>query len=693
MAPNPQKALTRYFGFTAFREGQLQAIESALQKKDTLVVMPTGTGKSLCYQLPALMLSGLTLVVSPLIALMKDQVDFLQSVKISATFINSSIPQTEQNKRLARVLDGQCKILYVAPERFRIEGFREILQKLDVSLFAIDEAHCISLWGHDFRPDYLRLNEVITDLNHPPTLALTATATKHVQQDIIKRLNLRNPTQIVTGFNRPNLTFRVYQAYGDESKQDVLRRLVLPRIGSAIVYVGTRRQAEQVAFFIAQELRIKAERYHAGLPENERTLIQNRFMNNEIQVIVSTNAFGMGVDKPDVRLVLHYSLPGSLEAYYQESGRAGRDGKRSGCILLYDPTDCGLYEWFIENDSPDYQDLQAIYDRLNDMAHQGRARFSVQRLCDMLAINDIQVRVGLRYLESAEAIENLTVNYKELGLQIRKLDPRKLERVVKLIAERRHHKYAMLDQMVNYAETLQCRRKTLLDYFGDRSDPKAIKCCDNCDPKTPTRQNHRASIEFIIVDAITRHHMRIGVEKLAKILKGSTQDAIVQHGHMSNPYYEFLKDWNLQDIIACIIKLLKAGYLERIRMNSFRVLDITEKGAQLLKGARFRFQPKKQKPKVASFFITLNLFKQGLDIHEIAENRNLKPGTIYTHLALAIETGHLDLNQVISSAREKVIRKAISESETSALADIKDILPPDVDYGEIKCVVADMNRS
>lgn len=355
--------LKRYYGFSEFRLGQEEAISQVLNKKDTVVIMPTGGGKSLIFQLPALVLEGVTLVVSPLIALMKDQVDSLLKLGIPSTFINSSISLSETNERLEQIKNGFYKIVYVAPERFYNQAFLEALSKVSVSLFAIDEAHCISQWGHDFRPSYLRLKKVIDFLKRPVVLTLTATATIEVRDDIIKQLELKNPAVIVTGFARDNLQFGVIQAANSRKADLVLEAIMGSADGSGIVYVGTRAKAEELLeFLLAND--VSAVVYHAGLDADSREWVQDSFMNGQARVVVATNAFGMGINKKDIRFVIHYDLPGTIEAYYQEAGRAGRDGLPSLCLLLYSPSDRYLREFFIQGDNPAPELITKVYEKL-----------------------------------------------------------------------------------------------------------------------------------------------------------------------------------------------------------------------------------------------------------------------------------------------------------------------------------------
>ncbi|HUQ19299.1 MAG TPA: ATP-dependent DNA helicase RecQ [Gemmatimonadaceae bacterium] len=351
------------FGYDQFRPGQEAAIEAISAGRDTLVVLPTGGGKSLCFQVPALMLPGLTVVVSPLISLMKDQVDALEARGLPAAFINSSLTSSQVSERLARVTRGEVKLLYLAPERFDYGNISERLNKLGISLLAVDEAHCISQWGHDFRPSYLRVRNVREKLGSPPTIALTATATPEVRKDIAQQLRLKEPEVIITGFNRTNLTYHVLPASNDVEKDALLVQVLRSREGLGIVYASTRKSVERLTTLLESK-GIAAAGYHAGLDDRHRRDVQESFMNEDVRVIVATNAFGMGIDKPNVRLVLHHSMPGTLEAYYQEAGRAGRDGKHSDVFLIHSFPDRFTHEFFIKGSYPERDVVASVYTAL-----------------------------------------------------------------------------------------------------------------------------------------------------------------------------------------------------------------------------------------------------------------------------------------------------------------------------------------
>lgn len=395
------------FGLTSFRRGQEQVIQTVFAGEDCLCIMPTGGGKSLCYQFPSVVRDGTTLVISPLIALMKDQVDSLVKIGIKAACLNSAQTLDEQGTTLRELSSGQLDLLYVAPERLRSPRFVEAIESTQIQLLAIDEAHCISQWGHDFRPDYARLGKLRERIGSPQTIALTATATTDVQEDITRQLHLHSPKAFVTGFARDNLSLKVSRTKTIGEKNDQLVAFLNSHPGAGIIYASTRKKCEEIAALLSGKGR-KFGFYHGGMMPVDREQIQNQFMDGEIDVIIATNAFGMGIDKSDIRFVIHYNIPGTLEAYYQEAGRAGRDGQPSECLLLFSNGDRFIQEFFIENAYPSRKTVEKVYEFLRTVK-QDPIELTLLEIKESLGLEIASDGVGVceQLLEKAGAIERL----------------------------------------------------------------------------------------------------------------------------------------------------------------------------------------------------------------------------------------------------------------------------------------------
>ncbi len=416
------------FGLSSFRPGQRDVIEAVLSGQDCLCIMPTGGGKSLCYQLPSIARNGTTLVISPLIALMKDQVDALLSLGLRATYINSSLGAADQYDRIQRMSQGEFDLVYVAPERLRNARFLEAVRATTVQLLAVDEAHCISEWGHDFRPDYARLGRFRERLGSPQTIALTATATPTVRNDVLHLLGLKEPQTFITGFGRPNLRFEVATANTDYEKDELLLNFLEETPGSGIVYAATRKKCEAVVEFLSAKLNRRVGLYHAGLTQEERRHVQEDFMHGKCDIIVATNAFGMGIDKSSLRFVVHYNIPGTLEAYYQEAGRAGRDGLPSRCLLLFAFYDLRIQEFFIESSYPSRKVVAQVYDYLRRI-DADPIELTLEELKERLSLDIATegVSAAEQLLEKAGALERLSSSQNTAAIKIESESPSLVE--------------------------------------------------------------------------------------------------------------------------------------------------------------------------------------------------------------------------------------------------------------------------
>jgi ATP-dependent DNA helicase RecQ len=730
----PEAALKHFFGYDQFRPGQREIVAAVLQKRDVLVVMPTGGGKSLCYQLPALLQEGLTVVVSPLIALMQDQVQALQDNGIGATFLNSTLSQAEVTQRQQAVFTGQIKLLYVAPERLLGTGFLGLLDRMQLTTglacFAIDEAHCVSEWGHDFRPEYRQLKLLRQRFPDVPMMALTATATARVRQDIIQQLGLRADSSAtgedppgqstalpfihIASFDRPNLYYEVRPKQRRSYLE--LLKLVQQTTGSGIIYCLSRRQVDEIAFRL-QEDEIDALPYHAGLSDRQRQENQERFIRDDVRIIVATVAFGMGINKPDVRFVIHYDLPRNLESYYQESGRAGRDGDPARCTLFFS-----------------YGDVKSVEYLINQKVHP------------------------------------------ETG------DP---------LAEEQQIARQQLRQMVDYGAGTDCRRSILLGYFGERFEPPCGNC-DNCLNPKPMEDWTVEAQKFL--SCVARCQERFGMKYIVDVLRGSKDKRILQNHHEQLSTYGIGRDRSAEEWKLLGRSLLHQGLLDEtsdgysvLKLNDYswevmrkqrsvqvavppKTAAVQRGEIQLQEGAEklfdelrslrkriadeqnvppyvvfadvsLRFMAQRQPqnleefsqiPGVGSYkrdqygprfletihqfinptspspsftspslpssepetpllarthFYTLDLHQQGLSPGAIAEKRNLSLNTIYGHLELLLQNGRdVNLDSLVDPEQHQAIERAIETVGDGSLRIIREHLGDGFDYETIRLV-------
>lgn len=469
-----QRLLRSVFGIARLRTGQQEVIDSVLAGRDTLAIMPTGSGKSLCYQLPAALLAGATLVVSPLISLMKDQLEKLHALGITAVQLNSSMSRAEEDDAVARIAQGGRLIIFCTPERLASPAFLSLLAGAPPSLVVIDEAHCISQWGHDFRPAYLDIAAALRALGRPPVLALTATATGEVMADIDTQLEARKLHVVNTGIYRANLRYRVIQVTNAAEKHDSVLRLLRETAGVGIVYAATVKAAEDLAARLA-ELGESVTCYHGKLAARDRQHNQDLFMNGERRLMVATNAFGMGIDKPDTRFVIHLQVPANLEAYYQESGRAGRDGLPADCTLLYFQEDKRVQQFFLAKHYPTAEELAAIVAAAQDLP----ATFTFAALAAGLPeFSDGHLKVCLKLLKDGKLLRQ----DRKLGYSLKAPSARSpsYAQLAQIYVDKQERDKQALEQMVAYAQSGLCRWKLLLDYFGDAGDFARCCTCDNC---------------------------------------------------------------------------------------------------------------------------------------------------------------------------------------------------------------------
>jgi ATP-dependent DNA helicase RecQ len=636
------------FKHSGFRPGQADVVAAALEGNDVLAVMPTGAGKSLTYQLPAVIRSGLTIVVSPLIALMKDQVESLQAKGISAAMLNSS--QTPEESKAVLTNLKSLSLLYVAPERLRSKDLLQPLKRLGVQRLVVDEAHCVSSWGHDFRPDFLRLGELRRALGSPPVSALTATATRHVQDDIVKILEMNaDSVRIVTGFDRPNLAYRVLRVPGEQAKLEALRILLEKSTKPGLVYVGTRKEAEELAS-LCTAWGLRASHYHGARTPAERNGVQNAFMAGKLEVVVATNAFGMGVDKSNVRFVVHYRLPGTIEAFYQEAGRAGRDGKPSRCVLLYDTKDRQLQEHFIASMIPSELELRRVWAYLH-AARDDNNLVSVRRvnLDRNLELPGAKVSVVLSNLNIQGALEIQTSSGGMLVARISETVP---EFNMDALETYRAHRTALLEEMLEFARSKRCRRHLILEYFGEDVSWESCGSCDVCKPPAEALAPwERLALEGLLEVAVLRtDHL---IDAWTGVQARGRKPEVTAETRFPG--------WPRDELLALLDLLEERAWITGAKTTPC----LTDAGRDALEA--------KAMAEVSDD--PLERFRAGERIPELALAMNVPVKDLEKRFLKHLERQEMQLEELVSLEQQTRIRALAEDLGYSPLAPLRDALP------------------
>lgn len=701
-----EAALKNFFGYESFRRGQKEVIEAALQNRDVLAIMPTGAGKSICFQLPALLKSGLTVVISPLIALMQDQVDTLTDNGIGATFLNSTLNLDQARSRVQAIFNGKIKLLYVAPERLFNEGFQQFLSDVSSSVglagFVVDEAHCVSEWGHDFRPEYRQLNRIRRNYPQIPCHAFTATATERVRKDIITQLALQNPSFHCTSFNRPNLYYEVIPK-SNRSYEQLLTYVRKHRGASGIIYCSSRKKVDELADRLQND-GVKALPYHAGMKDDLRADYQDQFIRDDVPVMVATIAFGMGIDKPDVRFVAHYDLPGNLERYYQESGRAGRDGEPAQCTLFYSTGDIKKAEYFIELKEDEegkriaYQQLQKMIDyaegiecrRTIQLSYFGEHFIGNCGACDNCKnpkpIEDWTIEAQKFLSCVARCGERYGMTYIIDVLRGSKQDK---------ILKNKHHELSTYgigrdhtkDEWKNLGRSLL--HQGLMNETSDGYRVLTLNALSweilrkQRDVKIPVEQRKTAA--EIIGISENRLDTEVLFEQLRQLRK-QLADA-----NWVAPYMIF-SDATLRQMA----KKRPQTRADFTQISGVTIAKVQRYGETFLEAIKeFCRTQSPPIPKLAeTHILTFQLYKKGLSITEIAKQRNLTAATINNHLADLIQNGEsVNLNEFVKAEAQLEIKQAIAAIGHESLGELRTYLKEKYTYEAIKLVRASLLAS
>ena len=717
MANEAQKLLKRYFGYDEFRPGQQEIIDKILNGEDVLAVMPTGAGKSLCYQIPALLLRGVTIVISPLISLMKDQVDALSQAGIRAAYVNSTLSSAQQDAVMKNAQNGEYKIVYAAPERLETGSFRELVGKLDVSMVAVDEAHCVSQWGHDFRPSYTKIAEMTALLpSRPGVAAFTATATPQVRDDIVRLLNLRHPFTLTTGFDRKNLYFEVVKPKNKTAA--LLQYLEKNKDKSGIVYASTRKTVDSLCQRLNNE-GYPAAKYHAGMPEAARAKNQDDFIYDRVNLMVATNAFGMGIDKSNISFVIHYNMPQNIESYYQEAGRAGRDGEKAECLLFYSASDIATNRFLIEN-STDDGSKAVNFQKLNDMVDycntDGCLRSYILKYFGESNVAEKCGNCG-NCNSRVESTDITTETQKILSCVVR-MGERFGSGMVTEVLRGSHARKIMgmgFDKLSTFGIMKEYSAETVKEIISFLVADGYLELCGEKYPVLKLAPAAGGVLHGRTAVSIRRVIRKQGTapsggahadEKLFAILRGIRTRLAQQEGV---PPFVVFSDATLNEMCRAYpvdresmlripgvgsAKLQKFGdcfakaIKEYVEENRIEIPESVSVDA---------FEKKGRKPMGQvgdTVEESYRLYQSGLGIDEIAKARGLTSGTVETHLLKCFENGkEVDASLFVTDEEEQQIMEAVRRCGRAKLTPIKKALPETISYGAIKYVLYRSRRA
>lgn len=686
MLEQAKHQLKHYFGYDEFRSGQKQIIDSILTNRNTLGIMPTGGGKSICYQIPALMNDGLTIVISPLISLMKDQVDALSGYGIDAAYINSSLTETEIRSTMQEAEYGEIKLLYIAPERLEAPSFQQMLQRTSVSLIAVDEAHCISQWGHDFRPSYMKISNMMNLFSErPPIIALTATATPEVVSDIQRILTITEEQTYISGFERENLHFSVVK--GEKKKSFITSYLKKNATQSGIIYTATRKEADQL-YSSLEKLGIKAGKYHAGLSENERKAAQEAFLFDDLSVMVATNAFGMGIDKSNVRFVIHHNLPKNMESYYQEAGRAGRDGEESDCFLLFSPGDIHIQKFLIQENQHDPVRKSSELSKLKAMVDYCHTEKCLQgAILHYFGDERPDYRCGKcsNCVDERESVE-ITKEAQMIFSTIKRVNERFGKTIIAQIlkgSRSKRIKELHLDQVSTFGLLARRTQQDIIDLIDFLTAEQFITLTDS---KYPTLILQEKTLPVLkgneaIHKKVSRKPEAIeGNDELFEKLRLLRKQLADRDGV---PPYVVFADSTLREMS----EVLPTSRDEMLKIKGVGEMKYEKYGSafvDLLESLSTRNQSSEKPSHLTSF----ELFQDGKEIPMIAATRGLSESTVEGHLLKAIEDGLLtQLDRIVSPETENIILQEAAKIGDEKLKPLKEALPEEVTYTEIKAVL------